>query len=335
MAAHSLQPTSLAPALARPGDVPAVGVGLLFPGQGVQRQGMGKAWRDSESWALVEELSERSGHDVAELLLDADTDTLCRTDLAQIAVFSVSVLALSELRRLSVPVGACAGHSLGEYTALVAAGAMDLPDATVLVAARGQAMVETARRAPGTMAVILGPERQVDQACETARRGGERVWVSNVNGPAQTVVSGTRPGVTVVADLVARAGVPVVRIPVGGPFHCPLMESALPALRQALAGTRFNSRHLPVVANVDARIHEDDTDDDWRELLAAQLVAPVQWQETVRVLRSELDCPLVVLGPGGPLSNIVRRIDPDASVVTVGSPLEARNVARQLGAADE
>ncbi|MDP9070829.1 MAG: acyltransferase domain-containing protein, partial [Actinomycetota bacterium] len=143
-----------------PPDQSTVGasVALVFPGQGTQRESMGAPWRDAASWSLVSAISEQSGHDVEELLLSTEAEVLRRTDLAQIAVFSTCMVALGELRHAGVPatVVACAGHSLGEYAALVAAGALSLADGAALVAARGAAMLEAARRRPGTMAVVAG-----------------------------------------------------------------------------------------------------------------------------------------------------------------------------------
>ncbi|MGW1272039.1 ACP S-malonyltransferase [Streptomyces sp. NPDC002491] len=285
---------------------------VLFPGQGVQRPGMGEPWRATPSWELVETVSRASGFDVAELLLTADQDTLSRTDHAQISVFTASLLAWSEFRRHdpSAQVAAVAGHSLGEYSALVAAGVLTPADGAWLVGERGRAMAQAARQRPGAMAAVMGggPE-QVTALVEEARRDGAELWVANHNSPRQTVVAGSRAAVTAAAARAAAAGLRYAVLPVAAACHSPYMEPAGTPLRNALERTRFAPGTLPVVANVDARAHRGG--DHWRDLCARQLVGPVRWADTLHVLHEELHTTAFLdIGPGATLAALAKRTLP-------------------------
>ncbi|TVL89240.1 ACP S-malonyltransferase [Streptomyces sp. SAJ15] len=295
---------------------------LVFPGQGAQKQGMGAVWRDSAAWPVVAEISEYIGMDVEDLILRADDATLRRTDLAQIAVFTTEVLAYREAAAAGVlgRVVACAGHSLGEYTALHAAGVLSLADTARLIAARGRAMREAAETAPGTMAAIVKLTTPVvEELTEAARATGQRVWVANVNAPGAVVVSGTVEGVEALEEPAREAGGKLIRIAVGGAFHSPLMAPAADALGIALETADFAPGTVPVVANVDARPHPGS--EAWRERELRQLTSPVRWEESVRTLAEELDCPrFVELGPGRQLIGMIRRIATDAERVAVDKP---------------
>ncbi|MFH8810717.1 ACP S-malonyltransferase [Streptomyces hygroscopicus] len=294
---------------------------LVFPGQGAQKAGMGQAWRDTASWPLVAEISEHTGTDVEELLLKADDETLRRTDLAQIAVFTTEVLAHREAEAAGLlgEVVACAGHSLGEYTALYAAGAVPLAETARLVAARGRAMRACAERSPGTMAAVvrLGPEVVRTLVARVQEDGGQ-VWIANVNAPGAIVVSGTAEAVDRLAGLAVESEGKVIRLAVGGAFHSPLMAAAADELREALAAVRFAAAHTPVVANTDARPYTSG--EHWRDLELSQLTSPVRWEECVRTLAGELGCVrFVELGPGRQLTGMIRRIVDGALTVPVES----------------
>ncbi|MEE1809638.1 ACP S-malonyltransferase [Streptomyces sp. BE133] len=297
-------------------------IGLVFPGQGTQRQGMGDPWRDTAAWSLVDEISRHCGEDVEELLLRTPTDELRRTDLAQLSVFAVAVMAHAEAVRCGALDGAvaCAGHSLGEYAALVAAGVLTLPDAVTLVADRGRAMRDAAERRPGTMGVLVGaglPE--VEGLAAGVRAEGLDVWVANVNAPGQVVLSGSEDGVGRAAELAPGIAAKLIRLSVGGAFHSPFMAPAAERLARTLRGVTFAPGHLPVVANVDAEPHPGDG--NWPELAVRQLVSPVRWEESVRTLTGRLGCRrLVELGPGRVLTGLIRRIAPDVEVTAVDSP---------------
>jgi [acyl-carrier-protein] S-malonyltransferase len=282
--------------------------GLIFSGQGSQQAAMGAPWRDTAGWSLVERISDASGHDISSLLLDADGDTLKRTDRAQISTFALEMVILEHYRAHREPAVACAGHSLGEYSALVGAGILDVDAAAGLVAARGAAMLAAAEANPGTMFAAVGGKPGAVEAAIEPLAGA---WIANINAPGQIVVAGTVDGIeaaTAALKGIARA----LPLPVGGAFHSPLMAPAADALVAALAGTPFGQSDVSVVANVDARPHGGG--DEWRDLLARQLTAPVQWSASVMTLASELGCDqLVEIGPGTTLCGMVKRIAPDIS----------------------
>ena len=230
---------------------------FTFPGQGSQRSGMGRAWVDHPSWEVVAEASTAAGRDLAALLLDAPMEELTATANAQLATFVQSLVVLDAVERLGLSPRRCAGHSLGEYTALVASGAISFEDGVRLVVARGEAMARAGEDAPGTMAALLGiADDDAEAACQRAE--GD-VWVANYNAPGQVVIAGTtearghRAG-ELAKDSGARRVMP---IPVSGAFHTPLMAGGPRRLRKALGDAVFLAPEIPVVANVDARVHID------------------------------------------------------------------------------
>jgi [acyl-carrier-protein] S-malonyltransferase len=297
---------------------------LIFPGQGSQRPGMGEPWRRHPSWSLLERISGVVGRDVAGLVLDAGADDLRQTRNAQLATFAVSLLALEAARDgplAGARPGAVAGHSLGEYTALAAAGALSLEQAAALVRARGDAMQAAAEADPGTMAAVLGLELGgVVSACEEA---GD-AWVANDNTPGQVVVAGRPAGVESAGRrAVARGAKRVIGLQVGGAFHSPLMAPAQAALDQALSGVAFSSSNCPVVANVDASPRSDG----FAPLLSAQLCSRVRWRESMLALSAMGATTFVELGPGTELSGMVRRCLPDARRLNVAGPEDLEALA--------
>ncbi|MGW7381544.1 ACP S-malonyltransferase [Streptomyces sp. NPDC054794] len=306
---------------------------MLFPGQGAQRPGMGEPWRDTPHWQVVERLSEVCARDLGWLLLHADAERLTRTDNAQLATFTLELVLLDALRTAvaRTAVGAlrpvvCAGHSLGEYAALTAAGVLTPEDAVRLVAERGAAMAEAARQVPGTMTVLVGPGvARTAELLAAGMRVAERaeVWVANVNGPDQIVVSGGPDAVAALTERVTSAGARAVRIPVGGAFHSPLMAAARPRLAAAVRDTPLHPGHCPVIANVDGLAHEGDVPASWRELMCRQLLMPVRWSDSMATLRSMTAgrVRLVELGPGTTLTGIARRLlPPDIPVRSAATP---------------
>jgi [acyl-carrier-protein] S-malonyltransferase len=293
---------------------------LTFPGQGSQRPGMGAAWTDTPSWEVVGRASAVADRDMATLLLDADAEELRATRNAQLTTFVTSLVALDALRRAGLPpAGAVAGHSLGEYTALTAAGALSFEDGLRLVTARGEAMQAAADARPGTMAAVLGLDLD---AAEAACAAAGEAWVANDNAPGQVVVAGTPEGVeAAVAAAKERGARKVLPLPVGGAFHTPLMAAAAEGLTAALATVSLRNPAPAVVANVDASPHA--TAEEWRGLLADQLCRPVRWRSTLERL-GELagDDPITVveIGPGGVLTGMAKRTLPGAHALSVAEP---------------
>jgi [acyl-carrier-protein] S-malonyltransferase len=278
---------------------------------------MGQDWVDHPSWELVTEASAAAGRDLEALLLRAPMEELTQTGNAQLATFVQSLVVLDAVERLGLSPSACAGHSLGEYTALVATGALSFNDGVHLVVARGDAMARAGEDAPGTMAALLGiSDDDAEAACQRAE--GD-VWVANYNAPGQVVVAGTSDAVATVAVIARELGARrVLPIPVSGAFHTPLMSGARSALRKALGDAAFQAPEVPVVANVDARVHDDPA--DWPSLLSAQLCSPVRWRHTLESLAGLGASLLVELGPGGVLSGLARRVVPDIHALSVSTP---------------
>ena len=290
---------------------------FTFPGQGSQRSGMGRAWVDHPSWEVTSEASEIAGRDLGGLLLDAPMEELTATANAQLSTFVLSLVILDAVERLGLTPAGCAGHSLGEYSALVASGALSFADGTRLVLERGSAMQQAADERPGTMAALLGiSDDDAEAACQRAE---DEVWVANYNAPGQVVIAGTVGGVATATDRAKELGArKVLPIPVSGAFHTPLMLAARPRLRAALESAVFHSPEVPVIANVDARVHTDPG--GWPGLLSAQLCSPVRWRQTLETLAGRGATAIVELGPGAVLTGLIRRTVPDIRAVSVAVP---------------
>jgi len=290
---------------------------FTFPGQGSQRPGMGRSWIDHPSWELVREGSELTGIDLTYLLIEADADELKHTSNAQIATFTSSLVILDAVERLGLSPTYCAGHSLGEYTALVAAGALSFEEGVRLVAERGEAMRIASETTPGTMVALVGlSDDDAEAACQRAE--GD-VWVANYNSPGQVILAGTEEALERAIAIAKELGAKkAMRIPVGGAFHTPLMQSARPRLRKALSEITFRPPEVPVIANVDARPHQDP--ESWPGLLSAQLCSPVRWSQTVQVMYESGIKVFAELGPGGVLTGLARRIVPGGKGVSVATP---------------
>lgn len=297
---------------------------FMFPGQGSQQPGMGVPWSDHPSWDVVQDASDVAGRDVEYLLLEAGPEELAETRNAQLATFVMALVVLDAVERLGIEPTACAGHSVGEYTALVGAGAVGFEDAVRLVAERGEAMQEAAEDNPGIMLALAGiDEEQARIACRLA--DGD-VWVANINAPRQYVIAGRPPETERAGQIALQLGATkVTQLAVSGAFHTALMAPAQPRLRKALEGTTFYPLAVPVVANVDALPHEDPS--EWPLLLSAQLRSPVRWRQSVLTLASTMrmgewggDNLFCELGPGGPLSAMVKATVPEATTVVVATP---------------
>jgi [acyl-carrier-protein] S-malonyltransferase len=278
---------------------------------------MGRPWTSHPSWEVVEEASEVGGRDIGRLLLDADQDELMLTANAQLATFVLSLVVLDAIERVGIEPTMCAGHSLGEYTALAASGAIGFEEGVRLVIERGEAMHNAAEERPGTMAAVMGAD---DDAAESAcQRAESEVWVANYNAPGQVVIAGTAEAVAVAGTIAKELGArKVMPFPVAGAFHTALMAPARAWLRKALSDTQFSAPEIPVVANVDARAHRRA--EDWPGLLSAQLCSPVRWRQSLETLAGLGATRLVEVGPGGVLTGLARRTLPDAAANAVASP---------------
>ena len=296
---------------------------FTFPGQGSQRPGMGRPWANHESWEIVLEASEIISRDIAHLLLDADAEELKDTRNAQLTTFVSSLMVLDAVERLGIEPSFCAGHSLGEYTALTATGALGLLEGVALVATRADAMHEAGLASPGTMSAILGlDDDQVEIAC---RRADSDVWVANFNAPGQVVIAGSVAGVSAAGVIAKELGAKrVMSLPVSGAFHTPFMASARDRLREAISLAAPRDTEVPIISNVDALAH--DSGSDWSSLLSAQLSSPVRWKHCLLTMAELGVTGFVELGPGGVLTGMAKRTVDSARTISVSTPEELDNL---------
>lgn len=289
-------------------------IAFVFPGQGSQTVGMGRELGEgSPRWA---EASAALGFDLRKLCLEGPESELVLTANTQPAILAVSVIALDALRAAGIDCRFVAGHSLGEYSALVAAGGLSFADALRTVRSRGQFMQEAVPAGAGAMAAVLGLDRaKIAEACQEAAAAGA-VQVANLNAPGQTVISGSAAGVKRAAELCKAKGAKrAVLLPVSAPFHSSLLEPAARRLAPVLAAVSFRELSVPLVTNVDA----EPLTQAGRiaDTLVRQVTAPVRWEEGVLRLRQEGADTFVEVGPGKVLSGLIKRIVPEARVLNV------------------
>jgi [acyl-carrier-protein] S-malonyltransferase len=307
-----------------------VKVAFCFPGQGSQDVGMGRAFAEefAEARAVFDEASEAVGFDVAKLCFEGPIEELTRTEMQQPALVATSLACLRAVESVGIKSDFVIGHSVGEYSALAAAGAVSDRDALVLVRERGRAMEEAARRHPGAMAAILG---LADEAVEKLCASIDNVWPANYNCPGQIVVSGENAAVDRLLQDAAAAGArKTVKLRVSGAFHSPLVARAADALRPALATVRWNDPAPPFMSTVTARLEDARR---FVDLLVDQLTGPVKFTQAVRGLMKEGVEMFVEIGPGSVLSGLLRRCDRSLKTISVSDPESLRRLQETLSAA--
>jgi [acyl-carrier-protein] S-malonyltransferase len=291
---------------------------FLFPGQGSQAAGMGKALCEAfpEARAVFRAVDDALGESLSALCFDGPESELTLTRNTQPAILTVSVAAHAVWAARAPRAGFVAGHSLGEYSALVAAGSLSLADAVRAVRGRGTFMQEAVPSGTGAMAAVLGLDAEaVTRLCAQAAEG-QVVSPANFNSPEQTVIAGHSEAVERASRLLKAAGAKrVVPLTVSAPFHCALMEPVKPRLAEVLAGCSVGPPRIPVVTNVEARPNAET--ERVVPLLLAQVTAPVRWAESVQTLVEAGVRRVVELGPGRVLGGLVRRIDRDVEVLNV------------------
>jgi len=305
-------------------------VAFIFPGQGSQTVGMGKALAENfpEAKAVFEEIDSALGEKLSRTIFDGPEAELTLTANAQPALMAVSLAAMRVLQKeagldLAKTAKFVAGHSLGEYSALCAAGALSLADAARLLRLRGSAMQAAVPVGQGAMAALLGVE--LDAAKEIARDAAEATGgvcqVANDNGGGQVVLSGDKTAVGKAIEISKERGVKrAVPLPVSAPFHCALMQPAADAMRAALAGAAIARPCVPVVANVTASAVSDP--EDIRRLLVEQVTGSVRWRESVVYMAEAGVTKFVECGAGKVLTGLLKRIAPGVSGVSVGAPAD-------------
>ncbi len=308
---------------------------FLFPGQGSQSVGMGKALADAflEARAVFDAADRTLGFALSEIMWNGPEETLRQTDNAQPALLVHSVAALRVVEARGLTPSFAAGHSLGEYSAHVAAGSLSFEDALRLVRRRGELMAEAGRVQSGTMAAILGLEgAKVDEACAKVRAAGTgTVVAANFNSPGQVVISGEIPAVVAAMAACKEAGAKrAIRLPVSGAFHSPLMGPATEGLLEALAKVTVNDARVPVIANVDASPVTQAV--DVRDRLGRQLLGAVRWEESMRRLVDEGATGFVELGTGKVLRGLLKQIAPDAKSANVDDPASIEETLALAGA---
>jgi [acyl-carrier-protein] S-malonyltransferase len=308
-------------------------VGFLFPGQGSQSVGMGKALFEahSELRQVYAEATEVLGYDIAELCFNGPAETLNLTEHTQPALLVSSVAALRVLESVGITPQAVAGHSLGEYTALVAAGGLTYRDAVAIVQKRGRYMAEAVPPGTGLVAALLGLSTDaVKEACREAASAGI-VQAANFNSPGQVVIAGEKPAVERAIELAKSKGCKkAVPLPVSVPVHTPLMQKAADRLAKELAAITWSDLRMPLINNAEARpiVNAGDIPAS----LVRQLPSSVLWEDSVTRMVSMGIKTFVEVGPGTVLTGLVRRIVPDAVTLNVNDPksLAATRTALRL-----
>ena len=286
---------------------------LMFPGQGSQAVGMGcdLAAAEPEMRDAYAEASEMLGYDLQDLCCQGPIDRLSRTDFTQPALLAASVGMFRVLRREGLRFDVAIGHSLGEFSALVATGAVDFKDALRIVRRRGQEMLRAADANPGGMAAVLGLD---DAAVEALCAEVDGVWPANFNCPGQVVVSGTKAALEALGEKARAAGAKrVISLPVSGAFHSPLVEPALAPLREEFENTDWRTPDPRFFSGCTVRYETGD----FSRLLQVQLISPVRFTQTVKTLYAQGYDSFLEVGPGAVLTGLVKRIEPQAQTAHV------------------
>ncbi len=313
-------------------------VAFVFPGQGSQAVGMGQSFYNVLPWAkeAYGAADEILGFGLSKIALEGPPEELNKTENTQPALLVASLIALGALKA-SFPLEpvVMAGHSLGEYTALVASGALQFTDAVSLVHKRGRFMQEAVPSGTGAMAAVIGLDvPKVEEVCEAASEGESVVVPANINSPAQVVVSGSADAVERVTLLAKEAGAKrAIPLKVSAPSHSPLMAPAALRLAEELEGIEFERPNVPIVTNVEATATTDSK--RFAELLTLQLTSPVRWVETVELMKSKGVEVIIEIGPGAVLTGLIRRIDKTIQTYNLATVEDLGELSKVFGEAPD
>jgi len=291
---------------------------FLFPGQGSQQAKMGQSWVDHPSFDMVYEACKLLDRDLAALLLSTTEEDLTATHNTQLAVFLLSLVILDAVESTGLQPGLLAGHSLGEYSALVASGALTVESGLSLVLKRAEAMQQASKEGNQKMAALLGINYE---KATFATRCTFNCWVANDNSFEQVVIAGNATDVDKATEHARSLGAKkVIELKVGGAFHTPYMASAMDKLKDALYQTEFKELDTPVIANLDAQPHQDNK--EWPNLLLYQLTNVVRWRESMNYIAKQQPSVVVELGPGNVLATLAKKFfkNEPTEVLAVNSP---------------
>ena len=307
-------------------------IAMLFPGQGSQAVGMGKDFYDSGDHpacrSRFEEADKILGRGLTKIIFEGPVEELTKTQNTQPALFVVEAVMTDLLSASGVTPMCAAGHSLGEYSALYAAGVISFEDGARLVAARGEAMAAAGQANPGAMAAVLGMDR--DKIIEVIAQVKSGIVVAaNENAPEQTVISGETAAVNEACERLKAAGAKrAMPLPVSGAFHSPLMQPAAEKLAEALKSVKFSSPRCPVIANVTAKPETDPV--LMKDLLIKQLVSPVRWVDSMTALSAQSPAHCAEIGPGAVLKGLAKKCVPEMNILSCDSVNNLYSIVEQL-----
>ncbi|MCF6137072.1 ACP S-malonyltransferase [Pseudalkalibacillus berkeleyi] len=294
-------------------------IAFLFPGQGSQQVGMGQdlANENERSEAVFKIADQRLDYDLSDIIKNGPEETLKRTENTQPALLTTSIAILRALEQYDIKPDYTAGHSLGEYTALVASGALSFEDGVYAVRKRGMFMEEAVPAGKGAMAAILGMDSDTLQSItDQVTEQGNSVQLANLNCPGQIVISGTKKGVEQASEIAKEQGAKrIIPLQVSGPFHSELMKPAADKMSEVLDELTITDANIPVIANVSAKAVTEATEIKTR--LIEQIYSPVRWEETVQYLLDEGVDTFVEIGPGKVLSGLVKKVHRRATTIAI------------------
>lgn len=307
-------------------------IAFIFPGQGSQTVGMGKslAEKDENVRSIFQKADEKLGYSLSRIIFEGPQEELTLTTNAQPALLAASIAILHYFKQSDIKPDYVAGHSLGEYTALVASGAISFEDGVYAVRKRGEFMEEAVPNREGTMAAVLGLSREkLESVTESVTEEGHPVQLANINCPGQIVVSGTRKGVELASSKAKEAGAKrVLPLEVSGPFHSSLMKPASNQLQGILNEIDIKEANVPVIANVSAT--EMINPVDIKEKLIQQLYSPVQWEDSVKKMIELGVDTFIEIGPGKVLSGLVRKMDRSVKTYAISDEETINSVIEAL-----